>query len=85
MDIIRHIRNFFAHDKGHLIFDDPDVSRLCDQLKWIDSHSWDGVVLKPISARDKYIQTIMNFYAFLATGVGQPIRVLDFPAPELYA
>ena len=32
IDMMRHIRNFFAHDRGHLTFDDIDVSALCDQL-----------------------------------------------------
>lgn len=37
IDTMRHIRNFFAHDRSHLTFSDPDVSGLCDQIKWVDA------------------------------------------------
>jgi hypothetical protein len=86
LDTIRHIRNFFAHDKGHLTFDDEDVSGLCKQLKWIERYPWGGVAgEKPASARAQYVETIQYLYAFLATGVGNPVRYRESPFPELWA
>jgi hypothetical protein len=42
IDIIRHIRNLFAHDRSHLTFEDSVVSDLCRQLKWIEYYPWLG-------------------------------------------
>jgi hypothetical protein len=77
IDTTRHIRNFFAHDKGHLTFEDPDVCGLCDRLKWIDSFPWGGLIgEKPTTARERYIETVKHIYPHLTVGVGKPIRYL---------
>jgi hypothetical protein len=88
IDAMRHIRNFFAHDKGHLTFDDKDVTALCDQLKWIDSFPWGSVVgEKPKTARGRYIETIKHLYPFLTVGIGKPIMYSTaiYPFSEMYA
>lgn len=87
LDTMRHIRNFFAHDKGHLTFEDKDVRALCDQLKWIEDRSWGGILgEKPDSPRKRYIETIKNFYPFLTVGVGKPITYKAFkPFSEMFA
>ncbi len=86
LEVVRHVRNFFVHEKGHLTFDDSDVAELCDQLNWLNRFPWGGEFkTKPTSPRDRYIQTVMNYYAFLATGVGNPIRYSEFPDSLLYA
>jgi hypothetical protein len=88
IDTIRHIRNLFAHDRGHLTFDDNIVSELCNQLKWIDNFPWGGIVgEKPINARGRYVETIKHLYPFLTVGVGRPIKYSTalFPFSELYA
>lgn len=88
LDTVRHIRNFFAHDRGHLTFDDKDVSALCDQLNWIDNFPWGGVSgEKPKTARNRYVETIKHLYPYLTVGVGKPIRYSTaiFPFSEMYA
>ncbi|MCK1447254.1 hypothetical protein IVB34_40240 [Bradyrhizobium sp. 2] len=72
---MRHIRNFFAHDRSHLTFEDKDISALCDQLKWIDAFPWGGVLgEKPATPRGRYVETVKNSFPFLTVGVGNPIR-----------
>jgi hypothetical protein len=87
IDTVRHIRNFFAHDRGHLTFDDKDVFGLCNQLKWIDRYPWGGLVgQKPTTARGRYVETVRNLYPYLTVGVGNPIRystAID-PLSKLY-
>jgi DNA-binding MltR family transcriptional regulator len=88
LEIMRNIRNLFAHDRGHLTFDDREASALCDQLKWIDRLSWGGVLGEsPTSARDKYVGTIKHLFPFLTVGIGRPIRYSTsiFPFSEMYA
>jgi hypothetical protein len=88
IDTMRHIRNFFAHDRGHLTFDDADVSKLCDQLKWIDDFPWGGLVgARPTTARARYIETVKHLYPFLTVGVGKPIKYSTaiYPFSEMYA
>ncbi len=88
IDTMRHIRNFFAHDRGHLTFDDRDVSALCDQLRWIDDFPWGGIVgEKPGTPRSRYIETVKHLYPFLTVGVGKPIKYSAsiYPFTEMYA
>lgn len=88
IDTMRYIRNFFAHDRSHLTFDDTDVSALCYQLKWIEDFPWGGVVgEKPSTPRQRYIETVKHIYPFLTVGVGRPIRYSTAIAPlsEMYA
>jgi hypothetical protein len=88
IDTMRHIRNFFAHDRGHLTFDDRDVSALCDHLKWIDDYPWGGLAgEKPSTARSRYIETVKHLYPFLTVGVGKPIKYSTsvYPFSEMYA
>jgi hypothetical protein len=87
LNTMRHIRNFFAHDRSHLTFDDEDISALCDQLKWIDDFPWGGVVgEKPDTPRGRYIETVKHLYPFLTVGVGKPIRYSTaiYPFSEMY-
>ena len=86
INMMRIIRNFFAHDKGHLTFDDEEVSALCNQLKWIDDYPW-GVGEKPDTPRSRYVETIKYLYPFLTVGVGKPIRYSTaiYPFSEMYA
>jgi hypothetical protein len=88
IDTMRHIRNFFAHDRSHLTFGDGDVSTLCHQLKWIDAFPWGGVIGdKPSTPRGRYIETVKHLYPFLTVGVGRPIRystAID-PFSEMYS
>jgi hypothetical protein len=88
LDMMRNIRNLFAHDRGHLTFDDDVASKLCAQLKWIGHFPWGGVVgSAPASSRDQYVETVKHLFPFLTVGVGRPIRYLDSPFPfsEMYA
>lgn len=87
LDTMRHVRNFFAHDRSHLTFDDKDVSALCDQLKWIKKFPWGGVVgEEPSTSRERYIETVKSFFPYLTVGVGHPIKystAID-PFREMY-
>jgi hypothetical protein len=88
IDTMRHIRNFFAHDRGHLTFDDTDVSDLCDQIRWVEGYPWGGVVgAAPITPRNRYVQTVRHFYPYLTVGIGKPIRYATaiFPFREMYS
>jgi hypothetical protein len=88
LDIMRHERNFFAHGREHVTFDDPDVSSLCDQLKWIDDYPWGGLVgPKPANARGRYVQTVMFLFPYFASAVGTPIKYSAQPNPfsEMFA
>jgi len=88
LDMMRHIRNFFAHERSHLTFDDPDVVGLCDQLKWIDEFPWGGLVgEKPTTPRIRYVETVRHFYPYLTVGVGKPIKYSTAikPFSEMYA
>jgi Mannitol repressor len=85
LDTMRHIRNFFAHDKGHLTFDDSIVAALCDQLEWIDRVPWGGIIgQKPSTPRGRYVETVKYIFPFLTVGVGQPIKYLTSPFPEMF-
>jgi hypothetical protein len=80
LDLMRHIRNLFAHDRGHLTFNDEIASKLCVQIKWIDAFPWGGVTGNaPASPRDQYVETVKHFFPFLTVGVGRPIKYLDSP------
>jgi hypothetical protein len=75
LDVMRHIRNFFAHDRSHLTFDDKDVAALCGQLKWVSAYPWGGVVgEEPTTPRQRYVETIKHFFPYLTVGIGHPIK-----------
>ena len=85
---MRHIRNFFAHYRGNISFDDKDVVALCDQLKWIDSYPWGGLAgEKPLTTRGRYVATVIHIFPFLTVGVGKPIGYSTslYPFSEMYA
>jgi hypothetical protein len=83
IDMIRRIRIFFAHDRSHLTFDDPDVVELCAQIKWVDDFPWGGVVGKPpTTARDRYTETVRYYFPMLTVGVGEPISYSGDPIRE---
>lgn len=88
VDMMRHIRNFFAHERTHLTFDDPEVSGLCNQLNWIDEFPWGGIVgERPSNARGRYVETVRHFFPYLTVGIGQPIKYQTaiYPFSEMYA
>ena len=85
-DLIRHIRNLFAHDRGHLTFEDSVVSDLCKQLKWIESYPWGGPGgPKPSSSRGRYVETVRYIFPYLKTRLGKPIKYSTYLVPEMYA
>lgn len=88
LDMMRNIRNLFAHDRGHLTFDDAVASNLCAQIKWISQYPWGGLVgPEPASPRAQYIATVKHLFPFLTVGVGMPIRYKDSMSAfsEMYA
>ena len=88
IDTMRHIRNFLAHDRGHLIFPDNDVTEFCNQLRWIDDYPWGGVVgAKPTTPRSRYVQTVRHFYPYFTVGIGEPVRYSTavYPFSGMYA
>lgn len=86
LDMMRTIRNLFAHDRGHLTFNDREASALCDEFKWIRRLPWGGVMGEaPTTARDKYVGTVVHLFPFLTSAVGRPIRYSAFPwLSEMY-
>ncbi len=66
IDLVRRIRNLFAHDSGHLSFNDKVVADLCNQIKWLNRTVWPRYMRmrKPTNPRGKYIATIRYFFAY---------------------
>lgn len=85
LDIMRTIRNLFAHDRAHLTFDDEVIAKLCRQIKWLDTADWEGWVHgRPESPRDIYIETTRHFFSFCNTS-DKPVRYTFDRAGHLFA
>ncbi len=88
LNLIRHIRNLFAHTKSHIGFGTADVHNLCEQIKWIDKMVWGGIMgEKPTSGRKKYVETVRHYFSFFEAGgeKDKPRRYADYQFPDLYA
>jgi DNA-binding MltR family transcriptional regulator len=87
LDLMRTIRNLFAHDQGHLSFDDEVVLGLCRQIKWLDTFQWGGVLSKQtFSPRQIFVDTTDHFFSFLvANAANGPVRYINYPAVDLYS
>ena len=81
LDIIRHVRNLFAHSKENMIFIDDTIIALCDEIKWINKFPWGGIAgLKPATPMKQYIQTVMHFFSYFTS-----LSQLPKAAPLRYA
>jgi hypothetical protein len=67
LDIIRNIRNVFAHDKGHLHFDDGIVAELCNQLRWAYEFDWVEAE-KAKTPQNIFIETVKDFVHYFNDG-----------------
>jgi hypothetical protein len=85
LNIIRHVRNLFAHTKTSLEFGSSEVRDLCDQLQWIDVITWGGILgSKPTTARRKYLETVRHFFAYFEDETNKPTRFSTYMHPWLY-
>jgi len=85
LDIMRHVRNLFAHDRSHLVFDERIVSDLSEQIQWVEKYTWGGLAgRKPVSARSIYIATVRHLFPYLTVGIGRPIKYSTTPFGEIY-
>ncbi len=57
--LINDIRNVFAHTLHVVDFDNQDIKSDCEKLKTFNPRS---IVDRPITTKDKYIQTILYLY-----------------------
>lgn len=88
LDIIRRIRNLFAHEKTIISFSDEVLIALCDELKWPAKYVWGGLAgPEPATAAERFDLTLQHFYAYLdgTDWDGKPIRYLDFPVPDMFS
>jgi hypothetical protein len=76
---IRHIRNVFAHSKTEITFDSDEITRICDELKYIDFVPWGGMLgQRPKTSRDKFVMAVNHFYIYFVSGrENLPIRYSD--------
>lgn len=87
LNVIRHVRNAFAHARIKLSFESPEVFDLCDCLKWKDFLIWGGRMgPKPQTGRDIFVQAIKYYYSFFVSNEedGKPISYRTYAMPELY-
>lgn len=63
MDLLRHIRNQFAHTKEKIDFDTKEIAQACDALKL--PTIWRQLTDEPRTSRYKYELTCRTLYLYL--------------------
>jgi hypothetical protein len=58
---IKEIRNHFAHAPEGIGFDDPEIKALCRKLKHPKRHPGDKPQRRPVSSRDRYLDSVLHF------------------------
>jgi len=64
--VIQKIRNAFAHQVADLTFDELNIAQQCDLLRLL-KHSSSTALYQSYSRRERYIMTVANSIASLAT------------------
>jgi hypothetical protein len=87
LDVVRHVRNLFAHAPDHILFLDDDVIALCDQIKWISKFHWGGIAgPSPVGPMKQYIETVRHYFSYFILGARRgPVRYQEYEVPELYS
>jgi hypothetical protein len=90
LDLMRVIRNTFAHSKSHIDFDDLDIVAACANLTFVERVTWGGLIgPKPESAKDEFTWAAQFYFLYLTSAyqgrITKPLRYKELANSETYS